>query len=57
MPKSNKQVNKETEKSSVVAIGWCGAGAGPNTSVADVKNRKCRKIRQIHFDWKQDQKT
>ena len=57
MPESNKQVNKETEKSSVVAIGWCGAGAGSNTSVADVKNGKLTRIRPLHFDWKQDPKT
>jgi anaerobic selenocysteine-containing dehydrogenase len=44
----------EKERSVVIGIGYCGPGAGSNTSVADVKNGKLLRIRPLHFDWKYD---
>ena len=58
MPGDNKsEENTKNEKSTVLAIGWCGSGAGSNTSIADVKNGKILRIRPLHFDWKQDPNT
>ena len=57
--KSNKeQIGKENkdEKSCILAIGYCGGGAGSNISIADVKNGKIVRIRPLHFDWKYDKK-
>jgi len=47
---NKKKFKKESEKSSVLAVGWCGGGAGSNASVADVKNGKILRIRPLHFD-------
>ena len=54
---TNKETNTNEEKSVVIGIGFCGGGAGSNTSVADIKNGKIVRIRPLHFDWKYDPKT
>ena len=46
----------EDEQSSVVGLGFCGPGAGSNTSVAEVKNGRIVRLRPLHFDWKYDPK-
>ena len=53
--KSEKQ--SAEEKSYVIGLGFCGGGAGSNTSIADVKNGKLLRIRPLHFDWKYDKKN
>jgi molybdopterin guanine dinucleotide-containing S/N-oxide reductase-like protein len=48
----NKKI--EQEQSSVIGLGFCGPGAGSNTSVTEIKNGKIVRIRPLHFDWKYD---
>ena len=57
MEDKNKPVVKAEEKSYVIGIGYCGGGAGSNTSIADVKNGKLLRIRPLHYDWKYDKKN
>src|SRR4030066_2033336 len=57
MPKKIKPECKiDNEKSFIVGLGFCGPGAGSNTSVADIKNGKIVRLRPLHFDWKYDGK-
>ena len=43
-------------QSNVIGLGFCGPGAGSNTSVADIKDGKIVRLRPLHFDWKYDPK-
>ena len=53
----NKSEKSAEETSSVIGLGYCGPGAGSNTSIADVKNGRLVRIRPLHYDWKYDSKT
>ena len=56
MAEKNESDLTTSEKQCVVGLGFCGPGAGANTSVADVKDGKLVRLRPLHLDWKYDPK-
>ena len=56
MADRNESTLTTGEKQCVVGLGFCGPGAGSNTSVADVKDGKLVRLRPLHLDWKYDPK-
>ena len=51
------QVDPHNEVSSVIGLGFCGGGAGSNTSIADVKDGKFLRLRPLPLDWKYEPQT
>ena len=46
-----------SETQTIVGLGFCGPGAGANTSVAEVRDGRLVRLRPLHFDWKYDPKS
>ena len=55
--KRKSGTDSEDVKSSVICLGFCGGGAGSNTSIADVRDGRIVRVRPLHYDWKYDKES